>query len=303
LRRGVRQVANNDRPDEDTVPLGFCGGLIDRAAALRSDPAWLAERRVDKRARVIRLAGDKIVLRDGAIATEQLNGSEAILLGLDGEDTPIFAIGSAEPLADAIDLRSIAVQGLLPPGELGLLAQARSLIHWHERHGFCAVCGAKTEIADAGYRRHCNACSADHFPRTDPVVIIVVRSENAALLGRQKSWAPGMYSALAGFMEPGETIEDAARREVFEESGIKVGPISYVASQPWPFPSSLMIGLLGEALTKDIRIDGNELEDARWFARDELVLMRDEAHPAGLKFPPRMAIANRLISKAIQLSC
>ena len=296
-------MASNNRPDEDTVPLGFCGGLIDRAAALRSDPAWLAERRADKRARVIRLAGDRIVLKGGAIATEELNGSEAILLGLDGEDTPIFAVGSAEPLADAIDLRSIAVQGLLPPNELGLLAQARSLIHWHERHGFCAVCGAKTEIADAGYRRHCNACSADHFPRTDPVVIIVVRWGDAALLGRQKTWAPGMYSALAGFMEPGETIEDAARREVFEESGIRVGPISYVASQPWPFPSSLMIGLLGEALTKDIRIDGNELEDARWFAPDELVAMRDEAHPAGLKFPPRMAIANRLINKAIQLSC
>ncbi|MGE3830709.1 MAG: NAD(+) diphosphatase [Parvibaculaceae bacterium] len=250
---------------------------------------------------MIRLAGDKVVLRDGGIATEQLNGSEAILLGLNGDDTPLFATAAAEPLADdAIDLRSIAVQGLLPPSELGLLAQARSLLHWHERHGFCANCGARTEIADAGYRRHCNACSADHFPRTDPVVIIIVQSGDGMLLGRQKSWAPGMYSALAGFMEPGETIEDAARREVFEESGIRVGPISYIASQPWPFPSSLMIGLLGEALTQEIRIDTNELEDARWFPRDELVAMRDELHPRGLKFPPRMAIANRLIVTAIQ---
>jgi NAD+ diphosphatase len=295
-------VASDDSPDEVTVPLGFCGGLIDRAATLRSDAAWVAARRADQRARVIRLSGDKVVLRDGAVATEQLNGSEVILLGLGVDDAPLFAVGSAEPLVDAVDLRSIAVQGLLPPSELGLLAQARSLIHWHERHGFCANCGAKTEIADAGYRRHCGTCLADHFPRTDPVAIIVVRSGDAVLLGRQTSWAPGMYSALAGFMEPGETIEDAARREVFEESGIRVGPISYVASQPWPFPSSLMIGLIGNALTQEIRIDTNELEDARWFPRDELIAMRDETHPKGLKFPPRMAIANRLIVTAIQAS-
>jgi NAD+ diphosphatase len=143
-------------------------------------------------------------------------------------------------------------------------------------------------------------CSADHFPRTDPVVIIVVRSGDSILLGRQTSWAPGMYSALAGFMEPGETIEDAARREVFEESAIRVGPISYIASQPWPFPSSLMIGLIGDALSQEIRVDTNELEDARWFPRDELIAMRDEAHPKGLRFPPRMAIANRLIVTTIQ---
>lgn len=293
-------MANDITPGEAIVPLGFCGGLIDRAATLRSDAAWVAARRADPRARVIRLAGDKVVLKNGTIATDQLNGSEAILLGLNGDDTPLFAVASSEPLADAIDLRSIAVQGLLSPSELGLLAQARSILYWHERHGFCANCGAKTDIADAGYRRHCNVCSADHFPRTDPVVIIVVTSGDDVLLGRQASWAPGMYSALAGFMEPGETIEEAARREVFEESGIRVGAITYIASQPWPFPSSLMIGLIGDALTREIRVDTHELEDARWFPRDELIAMRDEAHPQGLKFPPRMAIANRLIVTTIQ---
>ncbi len=154
-------------------------------------------------------------------------------------------------------------------------------------------------MKDAGYRRHCPRCTADHFPRTDPVVIIVVRSGDGTLLGRQASWVKGRYSALAGFMEPGETIEEAARREVFEESGIRVGAISYVASQPWPFPSSLMIGLIGEALNRDIVIDGNELEHARWFSRDELRLMFEDRHPEGLGVPPPMAIAHRILEAAL----
>ena len=166
---------------------------------------------------------------------------------------------------DLMDLRSLAVAGFLPQGELAILAQARSLLHWHERHGFCANCGAKTEMRDAGYRRHCGACTTDHFPRTDPVIIIAVRHGKRMLLGRQSAWPEGMYSTLAGFMEPGETIEEAARREVFEEAGISVGEIRFHSNQPWPFPSSLMIGLIGEALTDDIVIDPKELETARWF--------------------------------------
>jgi NAD+ diphosphatase len=153
-------------------------------------------------------------------------------------------------------------------------------------------------MRDGGYRRHCPQCLADHFPRTDPVVIIVVRSGDNFLLGRQASWAPGRYSALAGFMEPGETIEEAARREVLEESGIKVGSIAYVASQPWPFPSSLMIGLVGDALTRDIVVDKTELEDARWFSRAEIRLMFEERHPEGLGVPPRMAIAHKILETA-----
>jgi NAD+ diphosphatase len=153
-------------------------------------------------------------------------------------------------------------------------------------------------MRDGGYRRHCPDCLADHFPRTDPVVIIVVRRGDSFLLGRQASWAPGRYSALAGFMEPGETIEEAARREVLEESGIRVGAIAYVASQPWPFPSSLMIGLVGEALSHDIVIDRTELEDARWFSRAEIRLMFEERHPDGLGVPPPMAIAHKILETA-----
>src|SRR5438552_176714 len=281
--------------------LGFIGATLDREANHRSDPQWLAAKRADPNARLIRLNGDKVKLNGGTIAHEGLTDAmPAIFLGLDDQGAPIFAAEALDPIEGGIDLRSIASQGLLPPPELALLAQARSLIHWHQRHRFCAICGAETAPADAGYRRHCANCATDHFPRTDPVIIIVVRSPRGFLLGRQSSWLPGMYSALAGFMEPGETIEDAARREVFEESGIRVGAVTYIASQPWPFPSSLMIGLIGEALSEDIRIDARELEDARWFTADELQAMRKGVHADGLRFPVPMAIAHHLILAAMK---
>ena len=199
-----------------------------------------------------------------------------------------------------VDLRSLAVAGALPQGELAILAQARSLLHWHERHGYCANCGVKTEMRDAGYRRHCAACATDHFPRTDPVIIIAVRRKTRMLLGRQSAWPEGMYSTLAGFMEPGETIEEAARREVFEEAGIRVGDIKFHSNQPWPFPSSLMIGLIGEALTDDIVIDPKELETARWFEHDEIQSMLDRNHPQGLNAPLPLAIAHHLIRACLK---
>jgi NAD+ diphosphatase len=283
--------------------LGFVGGTLDRSANQRGDPDWVAARRVDPHARLIRLNGDKVKLNGGTIAHEAVaESAPSIFLGLDDGGAPVFAAEAREPITGGIDLRSVATQGLLPPSEVALLAQARSLVHWHQRHRFCANCGAATEAKDAGYRRHCGNCEADHFPRTDPVVIIVVRSARGFLLGRQSSWLPGMYSALAGFLEPGEAIEEAARREVHEESGIRVGAISYVASQPWPFPASLMIGLIGEALTEDIRIDARELEDARWFTVEELEAMRRGVHSDGLRFPVPMAIAHHLILAALQMS-
>jgi NAD+ diphosphatase len=186
-------------------------------------------------------------------------------------------------------------------GDQALLAQARSLILWHKRRTFCSNCGSRLVMRDAGYRRHCENCKMDHFPRTDPVIIMVVRSRKGILLGRQTIWKPGMYSALAGFMEPGETMEEAARREVFEEAGVRVGTVTYLASQPWPFPSSLMIGLIGEAVSDEIRIDGRELEDARWFTREELADMRNGTHPEGLTFPVRMAIAHHLVLAALKM--
>ena len=292
----------SNRPARQRHALGYSINGIDRSANHRRDEAWLKMQLAHPRAAVIDIAGDKVGIAAGHIQTRPPRDGEALVfLGLDGDERPLFAARAANPEEDWRDLRSIAIEGTVTPDELGLLAQARSLVNWHITHGFCANCGTATVMMDGGYRRHCNACGVDHFPRTDPVIIIIVRSAKGLLLGRQKIWAPGMYSALAGFMEPGETIENAARREVFEESAIRVGDIDYVMSQPWPFPSSLMIGLIGEAENEEITVDPVELETARWFGRDELILMREERHPDGFKFPTRMAIAHHLILEALQL--
>lgn len=246
------------------------------------------------------MSGDKTFISDGKLQTFQsAKAPECVLLGIDASGTGWFA-SMAQAEENLMDLRSLAVAGTLPQGELAILAQARSLLHWHEHHGFCANCGIKTEMRDAGYRRHCAACGTDHFPRTDPVIIIAVRHKTRMLLGRQSAWPEGMYSTLAGFMEPGETIEEAARREVFEEAGIRVGEIKFHANQPWPFPSSLMIGLIGEALNGDIIIDPKELETARWFERDEVQSMLDKNHPQGLNAPLPLAIAHHLIRACLQ---
>jgi NAD+ diphosphatase len=292
----------SSRPARHRPLLGFSANDIDRSANHRRDQAWLAAQLAHPEAAVIDIAGDKVGVAGGHVRTRPpRDGDELVFLGRAHDERPFFASRSANPEDDWRDLRSLAIEGSVSPAELGLLAQARSLLNWHITHGYCANCGSATHMADGGYRRHCAACSSDHFPRTDPVIIIVVTSPKGLLLGRQKIWAPGMYSALAGFMEPGETIENAARREVLEESAIRVGDIRYVMSQPWPFPSSLMIGLIGEAESDDITVDPVELETARWFARDELILMRAERHPDGLKFPTRMAIAHHLILEALQL--
>lgn len=241
-------------------------------------------------------------MADGALITGRPpKAGILVFLGVDATGQA-WTAGPSSGTADLRDLRSLAMEDALPPPVIGMLAQARSLVNWHERHGFCANCGATTEIKDGGYRRHCTACNSDHFPRTDPVIIIVPTHGARVLLGRQSSWAAGMYSALAGFMEPGETIEDAARREVFEEAGIRLGAIHYVASQPWPYPSSLMIGLLGEALDEDIRIDATEIEEARWFPFAEARMMAERTHPDGLYATHPFAIAHLLVRTALQES-
>ena len=229
--------------------------------------------------------------------------AEQAFLGTLGE-RPIFATlvepGAAEAVKDdaafrALDLRSIAVQGVVPTEEMGPLATAKALLHWHARHRFCAACGAPTVLSCAGFRRDCGACGTQHFPRTDPVVIMLVSRGNRCLLGRQPRFLKGVYSCLAGFLEPGETIEDAVRRETFEEAGVAVGAVLYQASQPWPFPASIMIGCRGEAVSDALTIDRDELEDARWFLRDEVRLMLNRRHPDELTTPPPMAIAHHLI--------
>ncbi len=282
--------------------LAYLGNPLDRCANKRSDEAWLACLLHQPSTRHIHMSGDRTVIRDGKLQTfESATTPECVLLGVDGGGTAWFA-SPAQANDSLMDLRSLAMAGTLPQGELAILAQARSLLHWHERHGFCANCGAKTEMRDAGYRRHCAACTTDHFPRTDPVIIIAVRYKTRMLLGRQSAWPDGMYSTLAGFMEPGETIEEAARREVFEEAGIRVGDIKFHANQPWPFPSSLMIGLIGEALNDDVIIDPKELETARWFEREEVQSMLDRIHPQGLNAPLPLAIARHLIRACLQSS-
>jgi NAD+ diphosphatase len=186
------------------------------------------------------------------------------------------------------------VVGALPGGEAGIIAQARGLLTWHARHRFCGSCGEPTRAADAGYVRRCPSCSAEHFPRTDPVVIMLPVRGDRCLLGRQPTFPRGMWSALAGFLEPGETIEEAVRREVAEESGLRVGTVRYQASQPWPFPASLMIGCLAEAESEQVQVARDELEDARWFGRDELERALAGTHPE-MFVPPPMAIAHHLM--------
>ncbi|MFZ0775286.1 MAG: NAD(+) diphosphatase, partial [Xanthobacteraceae bacterium] len=201
------------------------------------------------------------------------------------------------------DLRSIAVQGLVDPEHLPPLAEAKALLGWHARHSHCPNCGAKTEVVQAGWRRDCPACKVQHFPRTDPVVIMLVIAGERCVLGRSPRFAPTMWSCLAGFAEPGESIEEAVRREVLEEVGIAVGRVKYFASQPWPFPSSIMIGCHAEALSDTVVVDREELEDARWFERDELAAMLRREHAGGLTTPPPVAIAHHIIRSYVEDGC
>lgn len=289
--------------------LGFAENLLDRAGAEREEAALSGE---PGGTRLVVVAGEFAVLDarpDGAtallaagrIAAENLR--ERVFLGrLDGLAVIAAALDPAQadtlradPSFLVADLRTVAIQGTVPAAEAGMLAQAKSLLLWHARHRFCASCGAPTAPAQAGLRRDCAGCGAQHFPRTDPVTIMLVARGESCLLGRQSRFVAGSYSCLAGFVSPGETIEDAVRREVLEESGIAVGRVRYMFSQPWPFPSSLMIGCLGEALGERITIDTDELEDCRWFPRDEVAAMLERRHPDGLITPPPMAIAHHLM--------
>ncbi|HET7714299.1 MAG TPA: NAD(+) diphosphatase [Bauldia sp.] len=288
---------------------GFAGNRIDRRSEKRDDGA-VAAALADPEARLYLFQGDKAVLKTGSTPDPVFTIAEAdalsanraaiILLGwTDSGPRLAVTLPDSTPLETGafrlVDLRSLAIEGSMTPGDLGAMAQARSLCHWHLRHGHCSVCGAPTVMKIGGYRRDCPACGAEHFPRTDPVVIMLAIDGNRALLGRQARFAPGMYSCLAGFVEPGETIEDAVRRETQEESGIRVGRVRYYSSQPWPFPSSLMIGCHAEALSTEIHRDEAELEDCRWFDRAEVKSMIAATHPDGLKCPPGIAIANRII--------
>jgi NAD+ diphosphatase len=302
------------RPDLGPKPrLGYTASLIDRAAERRVDAAALAALENDPRARSYVVGGELVVLKKATEDNDPLftlgearglgRTAEAVFLGLI-ENAPRFAVALDPAAAEALktrdefvvtDLRSIAVGGLVAPDHLPPLAEGKALLHWHARHRFCSNCGAATNVVEAGWRRDCPSCRTQHFPRTDPVAIMLPVAGERCLLGRSHRFQRGMWSCLAGFVEPGEAIEDAVRRETLEEAGIVCGRVSYFASQPWPFPTSLMIGCHAQALSHEIVIDRAELDDARWFSREEVASMLLRRHPDGLTTPPTVAIAYHII--------
>jgi NAD+ diphosphatase len=302
----------------DSFPLGrpaFVTNILDRAAHLRTNEEKLfaLESRRDARAYVI--YRDSLVVRQEESGVRALLSiDEALKLGANPgtvflglrDGAPVFGMGIAPAAAEKLvgrgdvavtELRGMAMQGVVPPDQLSAIAMAKSMVSWHQRHGFCANCGARTAMKDGGWKRECPSCKAEHFPRTDPVVIMLVALGDKVLLGRQKQFPPGMYSCLAGFVEAAETIEDAVRREIFEESGIRCTDVAYYMTQPWPYPSSLMIGCTARATNEDVVVDRNELEDARWFDRTEATLMIKRQHPNGLAGPHPFAIAHHLLGR------
>jgi NAD+ diphosphatase len=302
----------------DTTPLaaapdlGFATQGLDRAALHREDSGWQEAALRRPGTRLVALCNDTPILNwdgarldplfDLASATALGPASDALFLGLDG-DAPRFALNISRDRFDElkarddlklIDMRSIAMQGLLAPGVLNAVGTAKAMFLWHMRHRFCSNCGQPSVMASAGWKRKCPACGTEHFPRTDPVVIMLVTHGNSVLLGRSPGWPEGMFSVLAGFVEPGETLEAAVRREVLEEAGITCGEVGYLASQPWPFPASLMIGMRTKATSSAITIDPEELEQALWVSREDLVQVLAGLHPS-IRPPRRGAIAEFLL--------
>lgn len=285
------------------MTLPFAGSPLDRADHLRADPQAHAAL-LGPRARLLLLDGlDPQVSAEGGLAWGSLADADPqadlAFLGLDAEGHGCFAAVPAAGSPAPGNPRTWLALAALPAGDLATYGTARSLVNWHARHRFCANCGGPTVLAKGGWQRSCTACAAEHFPRVDPVTIMLVQHGDDLLLGRQPRFPEGNYSALAGFVEPGETIEEAVAREVHEEAGVRVRDVSYIASQPWPFPSNLMIGCLAHADNPALTIDHTELEDARWFSRGEI----EEAMAAtargerGLAFnaPGRQAIAHHLL--------
>ncbi|MFO1068155.1 MAG: NAD(+) diphosphatase [Geminicoccaceae bacterium] len=282
----------NNRPPHVYSGVGF-----DRAGNLRRDDAWLAARRSDPATRVLPMSGLKVLVGGDDASPRALLPAlaeldrplpaAAVFLGRLG-DTAVFSADFGEPEMPGghfVELRSVGT--LLPAAEAGLLAYARGLAHWHARHRFCGACGTENGVTQGGHARPCPACGNETFPRTDPAVIVLVTDGDRCLLGRADRFPPGMYSTLAGFVEPGESLEETLRREVFEEVGVELGEVRYRSSQPWPFPQSLMLGFRAQALSTAIVIDPHEIEDARWFERGEL---RDEARrPVRLPGPDSIA--------------
>ena len=304
------------RPELGPWPhLGYTASRIERAAQLRGDDAALAKFAADPHVGFYLIGGELVLMKKSGEACDPLfsadearafdGARETVFLGLMNE-APRFGVNLdpaiVEPLKTRNDLkitdiRSIAVHGMVDADHLPPLAEAKAVLGWHGRHRFCPNCGAPTRVVEAGWRRDCPSCKVQHFPRTDPVAIMLPIAGERCVLGRSPRFAPTMWSCLAGFIEPGETIEDAVRREVLEEVGIICGRVKYFTCQPWPLPMSLMIGCHAEALSENIIVDRSELEDARWFDREEARQMITRTHPAGLAGPHPFAIAHHLLGR------
>lgn len=292
----------------------FTGNPLDRASERRGDARWLAERLKDPASLAVALWNGQPLVEDGpnktpqiaylpaAMAEELSGGFERLLfMGL-WKETAVFALdleGGTDPaegvlqgLGRFVDLRGVALQ--LPASDAAILATAKAMFEWRRKHRHCANCGEPSLPADGGWKRLCPACNAEHFPRTDPVVIMLPVKGERCLMGRQAVWPKGMYSALAGFVEPGESIEEACARELSEEAGLRTLSVRYHSTQPWPYPSSLMIGLIAEVENEDASPDQTELEEVRWFTREEAKsLLAGEFKDVWA--PPPLAIAHHLL--------
>jgi len=284
----------------------FAGPYLDRAAHLRQDPAWFDAALADAHSRVVPMWNTRNLFTDespravlldlSSLPPERRDAAHLVLLGR-YEGHPCFAIDfeSAEPPplrahTHFEDLRAVLAE--LPAEEAGLLGYARALLSWRRRNRFCGTCGATTVPARGGHVLVCTqaACRHEHFPRIDPAIIVLVSDGDRALLGRQAAWPAGRFSTIAGFVEPGESLEDAVAREVFEETGVGVQDIEYQSSQPWPFPASLMLGFTARAASDEVRLNDRELEEARWFTRAELA-------GGAVLFPSTRSISFRLIEQ------
>ncbi|MGE3984451.1 MAG: NAD(+) diphosphatase [Dehalococcoidia bacterium] len=293
-----------------TRPMPFSANPLDRASNQRGDDAWLQEQRMSPNSRYLLLWKLNVLLTPDETRLAWLDGSrvpatwmpQPVLLGVqDGIAHYAVDVSAMDDPFHELELEGVrwgearAIATELPVPEAGIVAQARSLLDWHARHGFCPACGARTVPGKGGSMRRCDECSAQHFPRTDPVAIMLVYNGDRALLGRRAGRA-GIFSTVAGFIEQGETIEDAVRREVMEEIGVTVDDVTYISSQPWPFPSSLMIGCFAHTDDTEAHVDEEEIAEARWFSRDELrAAMAGE--PTDFGIPGPVAIAHHLIAK------
>lgn len=297
----------SDRSLSPHNPNAFARSPLDRAGHLRGDGAWQAKALASPESRLALLHRLRVFVTqvDGATGTGWLSGGAqaavapafVLFLGLDAEGRPHFALDVTD--ADAMgdlgrfeELRALAA--VLPHDDLAMLGCARAVFEWHAKNQFCATCGSASIVVEAGWKRQCPSCGREHFPRVDPVVIMLPVHGEACLLGRQRGWPRGMMSALAGFIEPGETIEEAVARETQEEAGLQVHAVHLHSTQPWPFPHSLMIGAICEVAARDLKIDEAELESARWFTRDEARALIAGVHE-GCFCPPPFAIAHQLL--------